>query len=117
MEFLFNLFGNISNFFDEIINDINYAIKIREKRIKLGRLVFLKSSNFLITVICFLLGNASAMSAFIFADSLGKIGLIFPVSSCVVLYGIAISSAVNLVYYANETKFYKREFEENYSEE
>jgi hypothetical protein len=117
MEFLFNLFSGVTDFFDNIVDEINYAIKIREKRIRLGRLTVLKHGHMFNFVACFLLGNASAMSAFIFADSLGKIGLIFPISSCVVLYGLAIISMFNLIHYSSESKFYRREFEENYSEE
>ena len=53
------------------------------------------------------------MSAIIFKDALGTLGLIFPVSSCILLYSIALFSLKNIIFYSKETEFYKRELEES----
>lgn len=110
MNFIFNLIGN---FFNDISKTINNFVETQEKKINIGKLSIIKSSYSLSFLLTFLLGNATSMIAIIFKDSLGKFGLIFPISSCVILYGIALASLRNIIFYSKETKFYKRELEES----
>lgn len=114
MNFIFNL---ISNFFTDISNTLENFIKTQEKKINIGKLSIMKSSYSLSFLISFLLGNATSMSAIIFKDMLGYFGLIFPISSCIILYGIALVSLKNMIFYSKETKFYKRELEESVSKD
>ena len=110
MNFIFNL---ISNFFNDISSTLDNFIKTQEKKINIGKLSIIKSSYSLSFLLSFLLGNATSMLAIIFKDALGSLGLIFPISSCILLYGIAIISLRNMIFYSKETKFYKRELQES----
>lgn len=107
----------ITNFITNLSDSFNNIIKIQEKKLNLGKLTLMKSSYSLSFLITFLLGNATSMSAIIFKDSLGAFGLIFPISSCIVLYGICLISLKNMIFYSKETEFYKRELEESISKE
>lgn len=103
----------ITNFFNSISESFNDFVNTQEKRINLGKLSILKSSYSLSFIVAFLLANATSMSAVIFKDALGTFGMIFPISSCILLYGIAFISAKNMIFYSKESKFYQREFEES----
>ena len=107
------LFNLVHNFFTDISDSIDNFIKTQEKKINIGKLSIIKSSYSLSFLISFLLGNTTSMMAIIFKDALGAFGLIFPISSCILLYGIYIISLRNMIFYSKETKFYKRELEES----
>ena len=107
----------ITNFINNLSDSFNNIIKIQEKKINLGKLTIMKSSYSLSFLVTFLLGNVTSMSAIIFKDSLGTFGLVFPISSCIVLYGICLISLKNMIFYSKETEFYKRELEESISKE
>ena len=114
MSFILTL---ITGFITNLSDTFNNIIRIQEKKVNLGKLAIMKSSYSLSFLITFLLGNATAMSAVIFKDALGTFGLVFPVSSCIVLYGICLISIKNMIFYSKETEFYKRELEESISSE
>lgn len=107
------IFSLIHNFFTDISDSIENFIKTQEKRINISKLSIITSSYSLSFLVSFLLGNATSMIAVIFKDALGSFGLIFPISSCVLLYGISLISLKNMFFYSKETKFYKRELEES----
>ena len=110
MAFILNL---ITNFFTDISDSIDTFIKTQEKKINISKLSLITSSYSLSFLMSFLLGNATEMSAIIFKDALGDLGLIFPKSSSIVLYWISLISLKNMFFYSKETKFYKRELEES----
>ena len=114
MSFILTL---ITSFISNLSDTFNNIVRIQEKKLNLGKLTIMKSSYSLSFLITFLLGNITAMSAIIFKDVLGTFGLIFPVSSCIVLYGICVISIKNMIFYSKETQFYKRELEESTSNE
>lgn len=107
----------ITSFISNLSDTFNNIVRIQEKKLNLGKLTIMKSSYSLSFLITFLLGNTTAMSAILFKDVLGTFGLIFPVSSCIVLYGICVISIKNMIFYSKETQFYKRELEESTSNE
>lgn len=113
MGFIFTL---LASFITNLSESFNNIIKVQEKKLNISKLSLLKSSYSLSFLIAFLLANTSSMSAIIFKDALGTIGLIFPISSSLLLYIIAIISIKNMMFYSKEEQFYKRELEENTTE-
>lgn len=112
MDFIFTLLGS---FLSNVIDKFNSMIENHEKKIHLSKLAIMRASYLITFLITFLLGNATSMTAIIHKDALGTLGLFFPVSSCVVLYGMALISLNNIIFYNKERKFYKRELEESIS--
>ena len=110
MDFIYTI---IAGFLNSTIDRFNSMIENQERKINLSKLSVMRASYLITFLISFLLGNATAMSAIIFKDALGAFGLIFPISSCVLLYSIAIVSMRNTIFYTNERKFYQRELDES----
>lgn len=114
MDFIFTF---LAGFLNSTIDKFNSIIENHEKRINLSKLAVMKASYLITFLTTFLLGNATSMIAIIYKDALGTFGLFFPISSCIVLYSIAIVSIKNIIFYSNERKYYKRELEESLSKE
>lgn len=109
MNFIFTV---LAGFLSGTIDKINRMIDNHERKINLSKITIMRATYLITFLIAFLVGNATAMYAIIHKDALGKIGLLFPISSCLVLYCISLVSIKNIIFYNNERKYYKRELEE-----
>lgn len=114
MDFIFTI---LAGFLNGTIDRINSMIENHERKINLSKIAIMRATYLATFLITFLLGNATAMSAIIYKDALGTLGLLFPISSCIVLYGISLISINNIIFYSNERKYYKRELEEKITKE
>lgn len=114
MSFIFTIF---QSFISDLIDKLNKIIENHERKVNLNKIVITKTCYSIIFIVTFLLGNATSMKAIIYRDILGPLGLIFPVSSCTVLYSISVIALKNILFYSNEHKYYKRELEEKLSKE
>lgn len=114
MNFIFSI---LAGFLNGTIDKINSMIENHERKIHLSKLSIMRATYLITFLITFLLGNTVATSAIINKDALGQLGLIFPISSCTLLYSITLISLKNILFYTNERKFYKRELEEKIQNE
>lgn len=97
----------INSFTDGLVKDINNSIKRKKENLHLFKMTSLKTVYLLIFSICFLLGNFTSMLAIVLKDMLGC-GIIFPISSCIFLYGGCLISIKCMYLYNKEKEFFER---------
>lgn len=109
MSFILALIDNLV----ALLTSLNKFIEEKNKQVKIAKLSIARNTSSIGFLISFLLANFTAMLAIIFKDSLGTFGLIFPISSCLVLYGLCLGFMKNILFFNKEKSFYVREFKEN----
>ena len=113
MDFFKNIIDVITN---GLISDIDKVIKKNKEKMEITKMTGLKSLNALVFVIAFLLANFTSMIVVLLKDILGY-GLVFPVSSCILLYIICIGALRNMYLFNKEREFFVKKIEYDKNEE